>query len=417
MSPYRSDFLNVLASRGFIHQVSEPEALDALARSSAVTAYIGFDCTAPSLHVGSLLPIMMLYWMQQTGHRPIALMGGGTTRVGDPSGKDESRRLLTDEIISENLRGIRAIFAKFLKFEDAGGNAIMANNADWLNALNYIDFLRDVGRHFSVNRMLAFDSVKLRLERQQELSFLEFNYMILQAYDFVELYRRTGCVLQMGGSDQWGNIVNGIDLGRRLHNAQLFALTSPLITTSSGAKMGKTAAGAVWLNADMVSPYDYWQYWRNTEDGDVARFLKLFTILPLDEIARLAALSGQDINEAKKILATEATALVHGRPAAEQAAETARRTFEEGTLAENLPSRTSNAIMATPGLSVLSAFVEAGLVTSNSEAKRQIKNGGLKVNDTTVTDEKMLLTSRDLTPDGVIKLSLGKKRHVLLRPA
>jgi tyrosyl-tRNA synthetase len=257
MSAYKSDFLNVLTSRGFIHQVSEPEALDALARSSAITAYIGFDCTAPSLHVGSLLPIMMLYWLQQTGHRPIALMGGGTTRVGDPSGKDESRRLLTDELINENLKGIRAVFAKFLKFEDAGGNAIMANNADWLNTLNYIDFLRDVGRHFSVNRMLAFDSVKLRLERQQELSFLEFNYMILQAYDFVELHRRHGCVLQMGGSDQWGNIVSGIDLGRRLHNAQLFALTSPLITTSSGAKMGKTAAGAVWLNPDQVSPYEY----------------------------------------------------------------------------------------------------------------------------------------------------------------
>src|ERR1700728_4650207 len=279
MSTYKSDFLHVLSERGFIHQVSEPEALDALARSSEITAYIGFDCTAASLHIGSLLPIMLLYWLQQTGHRPIALMGGGTTRVGDPSGKDESRRILTDAMIEDNLKGIRAIFSKFLKFEDAGGNAIMANNADWLNTLNYIDFLRDVGRHFSVNRMLSFDSVKLRLERQQELSFLEFNYMILQAYDVVELYRRYGCVLQMGGSDQWGNIVSGIDLGRRLHSAQFFALTSPLITTSSGAKMGKTAAGAVWLNADMVTPYDYWQYWRNTEDADVARFLKLFTVL------------------------------------------------------------------------------------------------------------------------------------------
>jgi tyrosyl-tRNA synthetase len=347
MSAYKSDFLNVLASRGFIHQVSEPEALDALARNSTITAYIGFDCTAPSLHVGSLLPIMMLYWLQQTGHRPIALMGGGTTRVGDPSGKDESRRLLTDDAINDNLKGIRAVFAKFLKFEDRGKsriislpghNAIMANNADWLNALNYIDFLRDVGRHFSINRMLAFDSVKLRLERQQELSFLEFNYMILQAYDFVELYRRYDCVLQMGGSDQWGNIVNGIDLGRRLHSAQLFALTSPLITTSSGAKMGKTAAGAVWLNADQVSPYDYWQYWRNTEDADVARFLKLFTVLPLDEIERLAALKGADINEAKKILATAATALVHGQAAADEAAGTARTTFEEGGLGASLPT-------------------------------------------------------------------------------
>src|SRR5271155_5649087 len=312
MKAYKSDFLNVLATRGFIHQISEPDALDALALKSTITGYIGFDCTAASLHVGSLLPIMMLYWMQQTGHRPIALMGGGTTRVGDPSGKDESRRLLTDEIISDNLKSIREIFSRFLQFGDGKSDAIMASNADWLNTLNYIDFLRDIGRHFSINRMLALDSVKLRLDRQQELSFLEFNYMILQAYDFVELNRRHGCVLQMGGSDQWGNIVNGIDLGRRLRNAQLFALTSPLITTSSGAKMGKTAAGAVWLNADLVSPYAYWQYWRNTEDGDVDRFLKLFTVLPLDEVARLAALKGAEVNEAKKILATEATALVHG---------------------------------------------------------------------------------------------------------
>jgi tyrosyl-tRNA synthetase len=416
MSAYKSDFLDVLASRGFIHQVSEPEALDELARSRKITAYIGFDCTAASLHIGSLLPIMMLYWLQQTGHRPITLMGGGTTRVGDPSGKDESRRILTDADINANLDGIRAIFAKFLKFEGSGGNAVMANNADWLNSLNYIDFLRDVGRHFSVNRMLSFDSVKMRLDRRQELSFLEFNYMILQAYDFVELHKRTGCVLQMGGSDQWGNIVNGIDLGRRMANAQLFALTSPLITTSSGAKMGKTAAGAVWLNADMVSPYEYWQYWRNTEDSDVARFLKLFTVLPLDEIGRLAALKDADVNEAKKVLATEATALVHGRAAAEEAAETARRTFEEGTLATNLPTVNSNAILEESGLGVLGAFVLAGLVASNSDARRQIKNGGLKVNDTTVTDEKMVLTRKDLTPDGVIKLSLGRKQHVLIKP-
>ena len=277
MSGYKSDFLNILASRGFIHQVSEPEALDALAKSKVITAYIGFDCTAASLHVGSLLPIMMLYWLQQTGHRPIALMGGGTTRVGDPSGKDESRKVLTDDVINENLKGIGAIFAKFLKFGTGPSDAVMVNNADWLNSLNYIDFLRDVGRHFSVNRMLAMESVKVRLDRQQELSFLEFNYMILQAYDFVELYKREKCVLQMGGSDQWGNIVNGLDLGRRMANAQLFALTAPLITTSSGAKMGKTAAGAVWLDADLLSPYDFWQFWRNTEDGDVARFLKLFT--------------------------------------------------------------------------------------------------------------------------------------------
>src|SRR4249920_1221839 len=338
MSAYKSDFLNILAERGFIHQISEPEALDSRAKTSVITAYIGFDCTAASLHVGSLLPIMMLYWLQQTGHRPIALMGGGTTRVGDPSGKDESRRLLTDEMINENLKGIRAIFDKFLKFENTGGDAVMANNADWLNTLNYIDFLRDVGRHFSINRMLSFDSVKLRLDRQQELSFLEFNYMILQAYDFVELYRRYGCILQMGGSDQWGNIINGIDLGRRMSNAQLFALTAPLITTSSGAKMGKTAAGAVWLNADLVSPYDYWQYWRNTEDGDVARFLKLFTVLPLGEIARLSALKDSEINEAKKVLATAATALVHGETAAAEAAATALTTFEEGGLGSSLPT-------------------------------------------------------------------------------
>jgi tyrosyl-tRNA synthetase len=417
MSAHQSEFLRVLATRGFIHQVSEPEALDALAQSSSLTGYIGFDCTAPSLHVGNLVSIMMLYWMQQSGHRPIALMGGGTTRVGDPSGKDESRRLLDEAMIARNLRGIRAVFDKFLKFGGNPGDAIMANNADWLNTLNYIDFLREVGRHFSVNRMLSFESIKLRLDRQQELSFLEFNYMILQAYDFVELYRRHGCVLQMGGSDQWGNIVNGIELGRRMLNAQLFALTSPLITTSSGAKMGKTAAGAVWLNADMVSPYDYWQFWRNTEDADVGRFLKLFTILPVDEAERLASLQGQEINEAKKVLATEATAMVHGRTAAEAAAKTARTTFEEGGLATTLPSIEIPAAELAAGIPVPAAFVRVGLVPSTSEARRQIKGGGLKVNDTTVTDEKMVLKSAALTPEGVIKLSLGKKRHVLLKPA
>jgi tyrosyl-tRNA synthetase len=420
MSAYKSEFLNILAERGFIHQLSEPEALDAAAKAGSITGYIGFDCTAPSLHVGSLLPIMMLYWMQQTGHRPIALMGGGTTRVGDPSGKDESRRILSDAQIAENLVGIRAIFAKFLKFDTDGGTAIMANNADWLNTLNYIDFLRDVGRHFSVNRMLSFDSVKLRLDRQQELSFLEFNYMVLQAYDFVELNKRYRCVLQMGGSDQWGNIVNGIDLGRRMLNVQLFALTAPLITTSSGAKMGKTAAGAVWLNPDMVSPYDYWQYWRNTEDGDVVRFLKLFTVLPLDEIGRLGALKGAELNEAKKVLATEATALVHGRAAAEAAAETARKTFEEGALAETLPTVTLSDDLRgrfpNEGLPVLLAAQLAGFVRSFGEARRLIDGGGLKVNDVTVQRATMFLTTQDLTPEGVIKLSLGKKRHVLLKP-
>ena len=410
MSAYKSDFLNVLAERGFIHQVSEPDILDAQAKAGPITGYIGFDCTASSLHVGSLLPIMMLYWLQQTGHRPVALMGGGTTRVGDPSGKDETRRVLTDEAIGNNLKGIRAIFSKFLKFQGAGGNAVMANNADWLNKLNYIDFLRDVGRHFSVNRMLSFDSVKLRLDRQQELSFLEFNYMVLQAYDFVELNKRYACILQMGGSDQWGNIVNGIDLGRRMLNAQLFALTAPLITTSSGGKMGKTAAGAVWLNPDLVSPYDYWQYWRNTEDGDVARFLKLFTVLPLDEIARLAALKGNEINEAKKVLATEATALVHGRSAAEQAAETARKTFEEGAPAETLPT-----VKIENGTGILNAAVATGAVSSTSEARRQIKSGGIKLNGVVVSDERTVLTDDNATPEGVHVLSFGKKRHFQLR--
>jgi tyrosyl-tRNA synthetase len=358
----------------------------------------------------------MMYWLQQTGHRPIALMGGGTTRVGDPSGKDESRRILTDEMIEQNLTGIRAIFSKFLKFENGGGNAIMANNADWLNKLNYIDFLRDVGKHFSVNRMLSFDSVKMRLDRQQELSFLEFNYMVLQAYDFVELHKRYDCALQMGGSDQWGNIINGIDLGRRMANAHLFALTAPLITTSSGAKMGKTAAGAVWLDANLVSPYDYWQFWRNTEDGDVARFLKLFTILPLDEIARLAALQGAEINDAKKVLATEATALVHGRAAAVGSEETSRKAFDEGSFAGGLPTVEIARADLDKGLGVLTAFAEkTGLVSSNGDARRQVKAGGLKVNDVTVSDDKMTLTAKDLTADGVIKLSLGKKKHVLLK--
>jgi tyrosyl-tRNA synthetase len=416
MNTYKSDFLNVLAARGFIHQVSEPEALDALAQSSTITAYIGFDCTAPSLHVGSLLPIMMLYWLQQTGHRPIALMGGGTTRVGDPSGKDESRRLLTDDAINENLKGIRAVFDKFLKFDNSGGNAVMANNADWLNTLNYIDFLRDIGRHFSINRMLAFDSVKLRLERQQELSFLEFNYMILQAYDFVELHRRHGCVLQMGGSDQWGNIVNGIDLGRRLHNAQLFALTSPLITTSSGAKMGKTAAGAVWLDPRMTSQNDFWQYWRNVEDADVIRFLKLFTKLPLDEIDRLAKLQGQEINEAKKILATQVTALIYDEKIAKGIEDSARVTFEEGGLGASLPTVEVPRAELKAGIGVRAAFIKAGLAASNGEVRRAIANNAIMINDVRVTNEMAAITEIDVTSDGAIKLSLGRKRHVLLKP-
>jgi tyrosyl-tRNA synthetase len=416
MSAYKSDFLRVLASRGYIHQVSESEDLDRLAASSRITAYIGYDCTAPSLHIGHLIQIMMLHWLQQTGHRPIPLMGGGTTRVGDPSGRDETRRILTYEQIEANKNSIKGTFSRFLTFGSGASDAIMADNAEWLATLNYIEFLRDVGRHFSINRMLSFDSVKLRLEREQELSFLEFNYMILQAYDFVELYRRHGCVLQMGGSDQWGNIVSGIDLGRRMLNAQLFALTSPLITTSSGAKMGKSVGGAVWLNAALLSPYDYWQFWRNTEDGDVIRFLKLFTLLPLDEIGRLAALVGQEINEAKKILATAATALLHGQAAADEAAATARTTFEEGRLAENLPTVEIAAAELAAGLGALTAFVKAGLVASTSEARRQIKGGGLKVNDKTVEDERAMLRADDVTPQGVIKLSAGRKRHVLLKP-
>ena len=412
----RSDFLRVLTERGYIHQCSDLEGLDEQARKGDVTAYIGFDCTASSLHVGSLLQIMMLRWLQKTGGKPVPLMGGGTTRVGDPSGKDESRKILSLEDIENNKTGIKAVFSKFLTFGDGAKDAIMPDNAEWLTKLNYIDFLRDVGRHFSVNRMMSMDSVKMRLERDQELSFLEFNYMCLQSYDFVELNRRYGCNLQMGGSDQWGNIVTGVDLGRRMGTPQLYALTSPLLTTASGAKMGKTAAGAIWLNADMLSPWDYWQFWRNTEDRDVGRFLRLFTEMPLDEIARLEALQGAEINEAKKILATEACAMLHGRELAERATETARQTFEEGVTSTDLPhiGIASDALAA--GLGVLSAFVEAGLVQSTGEARRQIKGGGLRVNDVIVSDDRMSLTAADLNSDGSIKLSLGNKRHILLTP-
>jgi tyrosyl-tRNA synthetase len=417
MTAFKSDFLHVLQSRGFIHQISDPESLDALAAKRELVAYIGFDCTAPSLHVGSMVQIMCLHWLQQTGNKPIALMGGGTTRVGDPSGKDEARKILSIEEIDRNKDGIKQVFSHFLRFGEGKDDAIMPDNAEWLTKLNWIEMLRDIGRHFSVNRMLSMDSVKLRLERDQEMSFIEFNYMILQAYDYVVLNKRYDCRLQMGGSDQWGNIVNGIDLGRRMGTPQLHALTTPLITTSSGEKMGKTASGAVWLNADMKSPYEYWQFWRNTEDADVPRFLKLFTTLPLEEIGKLAALKGSEINEAKKALADAATTLLHGPEAAHQAAETARRTFEEGAIAENLPTVEISRSELGAGVGVLTAFVKAGLVASNGEARRQIKGGGLRANDTPVTDEKMILTSADLTPEGVIKLSLGKKRHVLLKPA
>jgi tyrosyl-tRNA synthetase len=416
MTAFKSDFLDVLQSRGFIHQISDPDSLDVLAARRELVAYIGFDCTAPSLHVGSMVQIMCLYWLQQTGNKPIALMGGGTTRVGDPSGKDETRRILSIEEIEQNKEGIKQVFSRFLTFGEGRSDAVMPDNAEWLTKLNWIEMLRDIGRHFSVNRMLAMDSVRLRLERDQEMSFIEFNYMILQAYDFVVLNRHYDCRLQMGGSDQWGNIVNGIDLGRRMGTPQLHALTTPLITTSSGEKMGKTASGAVWLNADMKSPYEYWQFWRNTEDADVTRFLKLFTTIPLSEIERLAALRGAEINEAKKALADSATTLLHGADAAHTAAETARQTFEEGAIAENLPKVEVLRGELEAGIGVLASFVKAGLVASNGEARRQIKGGGLRVNDTAVTDEKMVLKPSDLTREGVIKLSMGKKRHVLLRP-
>ena len=417
MSDFKSDFLRILSERGYIHQVSDVAGLDQLAAARNVVAYVGYDCTAASLHIGHLISIMMLHWLQQTGNKPIALMGGGTTRVGDPSGRDETRKILSYEQIDANKESIKGTFSKFLTFGAGKSDAVMPDNAEWLTTLNYIEMLREVGRHFSINRMLTMDSVRLRLEREQELSFIEFNYMILQSYDFVELAKRYGCNLQMGGSDQWGNIVNGVDLGRRMSTHQLYALTCPLLTTSSGAKMGKTAAGAVWLNADMLPVYDYWQFWRNTEDGDVTRFLKLFTILPLDEIARLDALKGAEINEAKKVLATEATALLHGRAAAQQAAETARTTFEQGAIAESLPTIEVPRAELEAGLGVLTVFAEkTGLVASNGEARRQIKGGGLKVNDATVADDKMVLSPKDLTPEGVIKLSLGRKKHVLLKP-
>jgi len=415
MAAPQSDFLRILTERGFIHQCSDLQGLDALAAKGDVVAYVGYDCTAPSLHVGHLLSIMMLHWMQATGAgKPITLMGGGTTRVGDPSGRDETRKILSIEDINANKDALKGVFAKLLTYGEGKTDAVMPDNAEWLTKLNYIEMLRDIGRHFSVNRMLTMDSVRLRLERDQELSFIEFNYMILQAYDFVELARRYGSNLQMGGSDQWGNIVTGIDLGRRMGTHQLYALTCPLLTTSSGAKMGKTAAGAVWLNPDMLSNYDYWQFWRNTEDGDVARFLKLFTLLPLDEIARLAALQGAEINEAKKVLATEATALVRGREAAEAAAETAKKTFEQGALGDDLPVVTVPAAELAAGIGVLSLFVRAGLVASNGEARRQVAGGGLKLNDETVTDPQATVTEAALK-DGVAKLSFGRKKHVLVK--
>jgi tyrosyl-tRNA synthetase len=410
------DFLQILRERRYLHQISDEAGLSTAASKGPITAYIGFDCTAPSLHVGNLIGIMMLRVLQKSGHKPIVLLGGGTTKVGDPSGKDESRKLLTQKEIDSNKASIKDTFARFLEFGEGETDAILVDNDEWLKGLRYIKFLREYGRHFTINRMLTFDSVKLRLEREQPLTFLEFNYMLLQAYDFLELARRYNCVLQMGGSDQWGNIVNGIDLARRVEGRELFGLTTPLLTTSSGAKMGKTAQGAVWLNADILSPYDYWQFWRNTEDADVGRFLRLFTELSLREIGQLEALEGSGINDAKKILATEATALLHGRAAAEAAAETARKAFEEGEAAAGLPTVDISKEDLSRGIGILDASALAGLVTSTSEARRQIRGGALRLNDVTATDERATITPKDLNSDGVIKLSLGKKRHVLLRP-
>lgn len=416
MSGFKSDFLNVMRERGFIHQISDETGLDDLLAKETVTAYIGFDPTASSLHVGSLIQIMMLHWLQKTGHRPIALMGGGTGMIGDPSFKDEARKLLTIENIDQNIAGIKKVFTQYIDFGEGSNDAIMVNNADWLRNLNYIEFLRDVGRHFSVNKMLSFDSVKLRLDREHSLSFLEFNYMILQAYDFVELSKRYGLRMQMGGSDQWGNIVNGIDLGHRMGTEQLYALTSPLLTTASGAKMGKSLNGAVWLNADMLSPYDFWQYWRNTEDADVSRFLKLYTTLPMDEINRLSSLQGAELNEVKKILATEVTAMLHGRDAAEKAADIARKTFEEGALSHDLPKIELASSNLKSGIGLLTLLVQAGLAKSNGEARRHVQGGGVRVNDKPVEDEARVISDVDLNDDGVVKLSFGKKRHVLIKP-
>ncbi len=411
----KSDFLRILQERGFIHQCSDLEGLDSLAARGKAIGYVGYDCTAPSLHIGNFLTSMMLHWLQVSGNKPITLMGGGTTMVGDPSGKDETRALRSVAEIEANKASIKGVFSKVLRYGDGPTDAIMLDNADWLLKLNWIEMLRDVGRHFSVNRMLSMDSVRLRLEREHEMSFIEFNYMVLQSYDFAHMAKTVGCNLQMGGSDQWGNIVNGVDLGRRMGTHQLYALTTPLLTTASGAKMGKTAQGAVWLNADAFSPYDFWQYWRNTEDADVVKFLKLFTTLPMGEIAKLAELGGADINQAKIVLANEATALLHGRAAADAAAETARKTFEEGTLAGDLPTVSVTEGEIAAGLGLLSAFVKAGIVPSTGEARRQIKSGGLKLNDVTVTDDRANLTPAAFNSDGVAKLSMGKKKHVLLK--
>lgn len=417
MSTYKSDYLNTLSSRGFIHQMTDDTGLDGQLTSKVVSAYIGFDLTAPSLHVGSLLQIMLLRHLQKCGHRPIVLMGGGTTKVGDPSGKDESRKMLDNATIEANKASILKVFERFLTFGDGPTDAIMVDNADWLESLGYIDFLREVGPHFTINRMMTFDSVKLRLDREQPLTFLEFNYMILQAYDFMELGRNYDCTLQLGGSDQWGNIVNGMELARRMDGRGTYGLTSPLITTADGGKMGKTASGAVWLNEDQLSHHDYWQFWRNTQDADVGKFLKLFTELPLEEIERLEALEGAGLNEAKKILANEATILCRGAEAAASAAETARKLFEEGSSDENLPTVTLTASQLNDGMGILDVYMEAGLGNSKKDIRRLIQQGGAKINDVAFSDEKLVINLDSFGSDESLKLSAGKKRHALVKKA
>jgi len=415
MAAFKSDFLREISERGFVHQCTDPDGLDALMNARPVTGYIGFDCTADSLHVGSLLPIMLLHWLQRHGHKPIVLMGGGTTKVGDPSGKDDSRQLLSEAEIEANMAGIRRIFDHYLTFGDGPGDAVMVNNAAWLDGLHYIDFLRDYGRHFSVNRMLTFDSVRLRLEREHPLTFLEFNYMVLQAYDFLELARRYDCVLQMGGSDQWGNIVNGVELGRRIEQRTLYGLTSPLITTAAGAKMGKTAEGAVWLNAERLPAYDYWQFWRNCDDADVGRFLRLFTLLPLDEIRHLERLEGAEINEAKKILASEATKLCHGEAIVPAVEASARSVFELGGIGDQLRTEEVGRGELEAGIAAYELLCRAGLTASNGEARRLIKGGGGRLNNKQIADETAMVGLADRNRDGLIKLSAGKKRHALVR--
>lgn len=415
MTSLKSDFLRIISERGYLHQCTDLDTLDSkLTGQGPQVAYIGFDCTAPSLHVGNLIAVMLLHHWQQTGHKPLVVMGGGTTKVGDPSGKDEGRKLLTEDEIAQNMSGIKTVFSKFLHFGLGQTDAVMIDNATWLNDLNYIDFLRDYGRHFSVNRMLGFDSVKLRLEREHPLSFLEFNYMIFQAYDFLELSRRQDCILQMGGSDQWGNIVNGVDLGRRIDNRELFGLTSPLLTTASGAKMGKTAKGALWLNSDRVAPWDYWQFWRNCDDADVSRFLKLFTLLPLPEIDRLSKLQGSEINEAKKILSTEATKLAHGPEAAQTAAMTALKTFEEGTISGDHPLMIKTFADLKNGIPIYKLLLESKLATSNSDARRLIKGKGARINEQIISEDNMIVTEKDIK-EGQIILTAGKKRHVIIK--